>query len=380
MLNRLANTIANREDKSLAPILVRCREHAANPEPSATEIIQRSIASQFDLRFARRQVEYLLAVGRAFVIFDGIDEITEIPQRRKLIRSIELLASAYPLASVICTSRKVGYENAHFLEGRFPTFDLQEFSSYQVEEYAARWFSAMGRSRSDVVGFLNESSEVHEIRRNPLMLSLLCALYKIRGYIPMNQRDVYRQCADLLFHTWDSLRHIPQPVDHKRYGHSLMEELASFFYKFPPSGSGIEEKQLTGLVATFFADTAAVNDTDAKRRAREFLNYCAGRAWLLSAVGTSSRGDRLFSFTHRTFMEYYASEAIVRRSSSREDVLNAILDAYGKNPSAVLPDLIVQASGLNAGWARGQATASGRPCRALPSRAKRNSGFRSPRY
>ncbi|WP_410815487.1 NACHT domain-containing protein [Micromonospora sp. 050-3] len=342
LVTRLVNTIANRASKDLAPILVRCRELSADVTAPAIQHVERAI-NGLGLSVERRDVEQLLALGRAFVIFDGVDEVTEIHQRRKLIEKIELLAQEWPLTSMIATTRKVGYESARFAEGRFPTFELQEYSLDQVTEYVNRWFRLMHRSSKDPSAFLHESMEIDDVRRNPLMLSLLCTLYRLRGYIPMNQRDVYKQCADLLFHSWDAIRHIPQPVDHKRYGHTLMEELADFFYKFPSAAGGVEEKQLTRIIGAYFADTAGVDPRDAEVRAREFLEFCAGRAWLLTAVGHSERGERLFSFTHRTFMEYYAAEAIVHRAESQESVLESILEAYKKNPSSVLPDLMFQA-------------------------------------
>src|SRR5262249_43675637 len=163
-----------------------------------------------------------------------------------------------------------------------------------------------------------------EIRRNPLMLSLLCTLYRVRGYIPMNRLDVYKSCADLLFFSWDAMRHIPQPVDHRRYGHNLMEEIADLFFKFPSTSAGIVGGQLQRLIATFFVDTAGVEPDDARRRAQEFLEFCAGRAWLLTATGYNDRGIRLFSFTHRTFMEFYAAEAMVRRAANHDAVLQTI--------------------------------------------------------
>ncbi|WP_422743273.1 NACHT domain-containing protein [Micromonospora sp. WMMD754] len=342
LVTRLVNTVATRASKDLAPILVRCRELSADVSAPAIQHVEKAIHG-LGLSADRLDVEQLLALGRAFVIFDGVDEVTEIQQRRKLIEKIDLLAQEFPLSSMIATTRKVGYESARFTEGRFPTFELQEYTLSQVTEYVNRWFKLMQRSIKDPAAFLQESAEIDDVRRNPLMLSLLCTLYRLRGYIPMNQRDVYKQCADLLFHSWDAIRHIPQPVDHKRYGHTLMEELADFFYKFPSAGGGVEEKQLTRIIGTYFGDTAGVDPRDAEVRAREFLEFCAGRAWLLTAIGHSERGERLFSFTHRTFMEYYAAEAIVHRAKSQESVLESILEAYKKNPSSVLPDLMFQA-------------------------------------
>ncbi|MEH0824056.1 NACHT domain-containing protein [Micromonospora chalcea] len=332
-----------RPTRDLAPIVLLCRELNSESDFDLTRELTNRLGLMPGVELKEGDFERLLSLGRALLVFDGIDEIADLQRRRRVILSIESLAVAYPLAPIICTTRIVGYDSAAFHNSRFSLYELDDFSEAQVSQYARRWFKIMRRPAIDSKAFLQDSQEVREIRRNPLMLSLLCTLYKVRGYIPMNRLDVYKSCADLLFYSWDSLRHIPQPVDHKRYGHTLMEELADLFFKFPSAGAGVEEGLLVRLIASFFKDTAGVDQTEAAHRAQEFLNFCAGRAWLLTSVGRDSRGQRVFAFTHRTFMEFYAARAVVRRARSEEDVLRVIYDVYRKNPSSVLPDIIVQA-------------------------------------
>ncbi|MEU7827317.1 NACHT domain-containing protein [Catellatospora sp. NPDC049133] len=343
LARKLALSLAERPDRDIAPIIVKCRDFTASSTQIPLEQIAATVNMYPGISVEPRDVEDLLAAGRLFVVFDGVDELVDIQQRRQQIAAIELLSGTFPLASFLCTTRKIGYESASFAGLRFNVLELQEYTSAQVREYVSKWFALMGRSQIDTASFLRESAEIAEIRRNPLMLSLLCTLYRVRGYIPMNRHDVYRDCAELLFYGWDSLRHIPQPVDHRRYGRTLMEELAIFFYRFPRASAGVEEDQLTGLIATYFRDTAGVEASESVQRASDFLSFCATRAWLLTAVGHNSRGKRLFAFTHRTFMEFYAAEALSRRTSSEDEILDVILEEYRKNPSSVLPDLIVQA-------------------------------------
>jgi hypothetical protein len=97
------------------------------------------------------------------------------------------------------------------------------------------------------------------------------------------------------------------------------------------------------IIAQFFRDTAAVEPPEDQQRARQFLEFCAGRAWLLSRKGTNSRGVRLFSFTHRTFMEYMAAEALVRNAPDIHTVALKALEVFKGDPSSVIPDVMVQA-------------------------------------
>src|SRR5829696_56708 len=79
-------------------------------------------------------------------------------------------------------------------------------------------------------------------------------------------------------------------------------------------------------------------------RARQFLTFCAGRAWLLVKLGTrTSTGVPLYGFTHRTFYEYFSAKAIVRSEERSENVAFHIVNIFEKDASSVLPELLIQA-------------------------------------
>jgi hypothetical protein len=121
-----------------------------------------------------------------------------------------------------------------------------------------------------------------------------------------------------------------------------MQELARFFFRSQTAQAGIEEPQLIGIIAQYFRDTGGVEPPADRERAAQFLDFCADRAWLLSRKGDNDRGVRLFAFTHRTFMEYLAAEAIVRRADDIAAIAHQIINIFEKDPSSVLPDVMVQ--------------------------------------
>lgn len=328
----------------LAPVLIVAREYAANAwEKSVTDYIAATIQADYDLGIPTERVADILTLGNSCVIVDGVDEILDISIRRKFIARIETFARRFPSVTVICTSRKIGYRQAVF-SPEFALYELSEFSEDQIVEYVDKWFNLEGWNPADKVAFLYEIETLSDIASNPLMLSLLCTLYRARGFIPRNRRHVYRNCAELLFQRWDSMRHIDQPYDHRQYGERLMQELARFYSQSSAAQSGVEEGQLEKLIAIFFQDTGSVDELDSVRRARQFLDFCAGRAWLLTKKGTNDRGLRLFGFTHRTFMEYLAAEAVVRIAPDVKEIARQVLHAFERDESSVMPDVMVQAA------------------------------------
>jgi hypothetical protein len=337
----LIQQLAEDDDEDwMAPLVIHCREYVTSAS-GIVPALKEKMSSTLHLRMSEQDIEDILTLGRGFIIVDGIDEILDIGRRRALIRAVESLARRFPLCSIIATSRNIGYTQAQFEPTKFRRYELHSFTEDQIEEYAQRWFQFTGRPESDLTKFLSDLESIPDLRGNPLILSLLCVLYRARGHIPRNRRQIYSQCADLLFNRWDPMRQIEQPFDHQHYGDELMQEIAIWFYRSQAAQAGLEEQQIRKVISMFLRDTAAVPDSAADKRAGVFLDFCADRAWLLGKAGTNDRGQRLFVFTHRTFMEFFAAEWLVR-NSELETVLDEVASIYDRDASSVLPDLIVQ--------------------------------------
>lgn len=336
--------LAKEERYQVAPLIVRCRKYLADDwqNPIIDHIAAR-LSVDHSLEIDRNDLEDVLNVGAACVVFDGVDEVLEVPVRRELIKRIEQFSERFSGVSVVATSRRVGYEQARFT-GVIPVFDLQEFSADQVIEYVTKWFRLTRRDEGVAQAFIRESEAVSDIRQNPLLLSLLCALFQARGYIPRNRRRVYNECADLLFSRWDEMREISQPYEHRQHAEHLMQELALFSYSYQSTQSGVDRDQLVGILATFFRDSSDVRPPDDRKRAGQFLDFCSGRAWLLSADGGNKHGVQTFSFVHRTFMEFFAAEAIVRRADRIEDVSAEVWKIMERDPISVMAEVMVQAA------------------------------------
>jgi hypothetical protein len=326
-----------------APLIFNCREYAVAHEASILAFLRDKIANTLNLRYTEQDIEEVLILGRGFLIIDGVDEILDLGRRRDLIRKIEVFAKRFPLCPIIATTRNIGYAQARFDNLRFRRYELQPFTEEQIEEYIRRWFFITARDEVEVGRFFMELASIPDLRSNPLMLSLLCVLYRARGHIPRNRRQIYSQCADLLFNRWDRMRHIEQPYDHLHYGDELMQEIATWFYRSQSAQAGLEEQQIKKVIALFLTDTAAVSRVAAEQRASAFLDFCADRAWLLGSAGTNERGQRLFIFTHRTFMEFFAAESIARSYDIEKIALEVAVN-YDKDASSVLPDLLVQSA------------------------------------
>jgi len=288
---------------------------------------ERICSDPYNLPPPRDAVEYLLRNGRAVVILDGLDELVEPELRRRVVRLVEGFAHQYPLTPIVVTARRVGYAEAALSDSLFAQGTVDEFGTDQVADYASRWFALDAatpvRQRAELAEtFVNESAEIAELRRNPLLLALLCAMYSSEHYLPRNLAQVYERCAVMLFDRWDSMRGIALPVQFQGRLRAAVQHLAWHLFDGPESGRALPRSKIVALLSEYLVSRSFDLD-DAQGAAEQFTEFCTGRAWILTDVGTT-RNEPLFGFTHRTFLEYFAAEHLVRKHTSSQSLWNVL--------------------------------------------------------
>ncbi|MFG1603369.1 NACHT domain-containing protein [Actinoplanes sp. NPDC049265] len=352
MARKVAYDIARAEDEhsGLVPFLVVLRNFAdklTSVGNTIEDFIAMQCAEPYGLRPPDHAIRYLLQNGRAVVILDGLDELTRVTMRRRVAELIEGFAFNYPGASILVTSRKVGYEYAPLSTAMFSRWELSSFDDERVRTYAGKWFTldaSSGRSPEEghsadrCAGFLRESEPIRDVRSNPLMLSLLCGLYVAEHFIPSNRADVYRRCAELMFAQWDTMREI---VDHEQSvlaARTALQYAAWTIFRETTDGQ-IGRAALFAHLRRHFGERA--DEDIAYSKAEKFLEVCAGRSWVLAEVG-STTSEPIYAFVHRSFLEYFAAEYVSVRCPTVADLLGEIGDRIHSGEWPEVTHLAVQ--------------------------------------
>lgn len=331
------------------PFLVTLREFAASipPERSVSGHIEHNLEVFYQCPPPPGLVTYLLLTGDAVVIFDGLDELIDATRRAEVTSIVERFCTEYPLVPVLVTSRLVGYDQARLDDRQFSSYRLGGFADDQVEEYARKWFAldegAMaGESRQWADSFIDESSSVPDLRTNPLMLALMCILYHGERSLPRSRAEVYEQCATLLFRKWDARRRINLELRTARQLEPILRHLAWWLFTHEEVQPAVTEKELVNETATFLYGRGFESEVDAREAAAEFVEFCRGRLWVLSDLGTTAKGEALYSFTHRTFLEYFSAAHLAYRSDTPERLAVAIAPHIARQEWEVVSELAVQ--------------------------------------
>src|SRR5215467_1019046 len=331
------------------PFVVSVRNLQAYQQGNRSSIaryIEALMNEEYQLEPPPGIVDYLLASGRALIIFDGLDELIDTYKKRQMKKTIENFAQLYAPSPILVTSRKVGYSEAPLSITVFRASVLEPFTNKQSAQYVVQWYgidtSLSKQQRHDIASaFLRESSRIEDLRSNPLMLSLLCNVYRSLRSIPQSRAELYQQCALMLFERWDSQRGIMAPGVLRGDARRALQAIALWIFENPSTGRQIPHRQLSRRLQKILLSRYE-DERRAQEVAEDLLELWRGRAWVLTDCGTSPRGEVVYGFTHQTFLEYFAGVELSYRNHSPEELWGALAQHVAMEEWDIVAQIAIQ--------------------------------------
>ncbi len=332
------------------PFVVTLRKYGKDFDEgrSFVQHIERMLNIEYQQEPPEGWVDRVLHSGDAVVVFDGLDELLDSSKRRDIRNAVSEFSHAYPFVRVVVTSRVVGYDQAPLSPREFILAELGEFREESVQAYVDKWFhvATTGLSSEEravrIASFLRESTTVADLRSNPLLLSLMCVLYRGSNYIPETRLALYEECAKLLFKKWDKSREINVELE---IGSDIDSSLMNFALWMLEQGhavEGVTEAELVRVCAEHLVPRRYEQIADAERAAEEFVKFCRNRAWVLADAGSSETGESLYTFTHRTFLEYYTACQLARVCGTPEAIADRLAQRIASAEWDVVGQLALQ--------------------------------------
>ncbi|QYN33003.1 NACHT domain-containing protein [Pseudonocardia sp. DSM 110487] len=336
--------------ETIFPFVVVLREFGAflaRSSGSVAEFISETLRVTYQVTLTSDSIEYILSVGRAYVIFDGLDELLDPSDRQRVADIVTAFGVLYSSTGILVTSRRVGYLQAPLPADDFTIVSLDGFEAAQVEAYVRNWFSLLpglpDERRAEMVRqFIEDSRAVPDLCSSPLMLALICTIYRFEGYIPRNRPDVYEKCTKMLFDRWDRHRGLREQFEFEAHVEPALMSLAHRIYLDSDLQSGVTERGLVSAAADYLDEWQYGDRVLAERAAEQFVRFCRGRAWVFSDVGLTPDGESLYAFTHRTFLEYFTAAHLARTVTSTDELLSTLLEKIRMNEWDVVAQLALQ--------------------------------------
>lgn len=143
-------------------------------------------------------------------IFDGIDEVIDkVPW---IINAITIFKQQNPKAQVITSSRLSG---KYINKIPFVGLSLLPFDNEQRETFFKRWFKDTEKLVM-VTKHLENTSELNEIVRNPLLATILCVIAEYDIPLPESEIRLYEERMGLLLGSYDQQKQSQRLKSHYR--------------------------------------------------------------------------------------------------------------------------------------------------------------------
>jgi len=275
-----------------------------------------------------QQFESWLSRPNAIVFLDGLDEISDIEQRRRVCRWIDAAVHAYDHARFVITSRRTGYRRTDKVTLACNPIELQieDFTSDQQMEFLKRWFTqasvnrrplkcevplnqwrekqatkALGRAQT-VITYLTqpENAAIQDLARIPLMLQIIAILWKDREHLPQARSDLYRHALNYLLFDRDAERSVIAGNEDLKPDLSAEQSLrvlrpVSLWMQKKKQADEVEQRQ-------FHSQTQKkLRVVHGSLTPAQYCDWLRDRSGLIVNCG-----DKHYAFSHKSFREYLA--------------------------------------------------------------------------
>lgn len=295
----------------------------------------------------------LLLHGRALILLDGLDEINQ-ENYVNINNLISNFLDKFYRNKIIINCR-LGYYIYKF-QG-FTEIEIADFNKLQIANFAQKWFLSVANHSSAKAQKLahkfmqklelSENRQILELASTPILLNLICLVFKFIEDFPTNRCELYQQALDLLLMHWDVARGIKRDQVHPDF--SLLNKIkllshiatVSFIQKnyFQP------KNKIRQIIADYLRSLPnAKTDADAlELESAAMLKAIAVQHGLLI-----ERGRGIYSFSHLVFQEYFTAKDLITNSTSQtlEKIVNSLEDIHWYNVLLLSAEMLNNADNL----------------------------------
>ena len=326
----LAQEAQGAEILKLMPILVYLRNErekiAGDSPPSLSKLVREQEGIQ-SIKPTETWFEEQLKKQKCLVMLDGLDEVADEEQRKKVRDWVEKQIKEYPQAKFIITSRPFGYKSAP-LEG-VDILEVLPFTMKQVEKFIENWYlqneiryqgkEDWGVKREaenkaeDLIGRIKQSAPITAMAVNPLLLTMIAVVHDNRGALPGRRVELYAEICDVLLGRRQEAKKIPDNLTPAQK-QSILQVLALELMKR-------KTREFKGELGVEIIRNKLLKIVDREISPEDFLKLIRDVSALL--VETQ---QGILEFAHKSFQEYLAAVQI--KEDSQENILTTNISPF----------------------------------------------------
>ncbi|OKH50532.1 hypothetical protein NIES2130_34130 [Scytonema sp. HK-05] len=275
------------------PVLVELRQY----KTSVLDLI-RQFLRRHKLRLESADIETLLDDGQFLLLVDGVNELPNEEARRDL----KTFRQNYPHTPMIFTTRDLGVGGDLGIEKKL---EMQPLTEGQMQQFVRAYLPEQGEEMLRRLG-----GRLREFGQTPLLLWMLCTLFKQTGNVPPNLGLVFRCFAQ----SYDGKikDDVPVSQESRRWWQELLQHLAFEMMQGDTPTElrvTIDKREAEGIFEKFLVGKVDYPPTRAKEWLEDLLKH-----HLIQVVSNEQ-----IEFRHQLLQEYYAAECLLQQLPNISD-------------------------------------------------------------
>ncbi|MDF0554057.1 NACHT domain-containing protein [Kamptonema sp. UHCC 0994] len=304
------------------PILIKLRDFVSKAKKTENFSLENYVAS--DLRgCGQSEVTALLEAGKVLLLLDGLDEVSGVDSDvvvDEIREFIETYYQNYVILSCRIQAQKYRFE-------RFAYVEVADFNSDQIATFARKYFVATAGKQGEAKAQqflaklnLQENQQIRELAGTPILLSLTCKVFGDTGKFYSKRHELYKEGLELLLSKWDDSRGIKRDNVYRDLSVKRKQELLSYIAakKFEQSQYVLfTQDEIQGYIAEYLEISL--------EESQVVLEAIASQHGLLV-----ERSQRIYSFSHLTFQEYFTAKYFVDKFAWQSLLLHLTAPTYSE--------------------------------------------------
>ena len=254
---------------------------------------------------------------KTLVLLDGLDEISELEERKNVCDWIRNAMTSFPKATLVVTSRQTGYRKMDKIRIQAPFLraDILDFDPQQKKEFLQQWFKALFRDKSlgaeatalkkadALVTFLSDeqNKSLRQMAGLPLLLQIMALLWHKDENLSPSRSVLYKKILDYLLDYQDEQKK-RTPLLAIAEAIKVLSPVAFWMqekWKSDKIGRGEMKKRLQ-------TELNKLSREQNPPSAEEFCKDMVDRAGLLVEYGKQD-----YIFRHKSFREYLVAVHLI---------------------------------------------------------------------